>query len=382
VEQHLTWEKLVAYRAGQMTETEAKSVKSHLRQCVGCRELNEIAARLSHLEPIDTGRHRKRHESHLEPETLMMYKKARMSEAETLRIEEHLSKCPECLQMLAQLLKGERLVPTTDEKALLHSLPEPDPDRLATQLLEKAGITSEPAEAEVDLPTMRERMKGAFFAVGEMLTLRGQVARRIAFAIGVLAFAAVFLPYYASSRSDKAAEMGLARLRERYLIPREGFRPAGGFLPSSFSKSRDASRTEIDSKANKHFEQSLRWNSDNAQALHGKAMALYFAGDQSTAEKVLLQLLQNSPDDAVLLNDLGVVAASGGQLEAALHRFDMSLAIAPSFPEAWFNRALALQFLGREQEALKAWEHYKASQEGGDWGDIGEAMAEEIDESE
>ncbi len=52
------------------------------------------------------------------------------------------------------------------------------------------------------------------------------------------------------------------------------------------------------------------------------------------------------------MHNLGVVSASGGQVDAAIVWFDRAIATDPGYAMAYFNRAMALIRLGRRREAM------------------------------
>ncbi len=66
------------------------------------------------------------------------------------------------------------------------------------------------------------------------------------------------------------------------------------------------------------------------------------------------QALVKSPDDAVLLNDLGSAQAACGEHEAALATWRRACTLAPEAPTPWFNLGRNLQLQGASQAAAEA----------------------------
>ncbi len=74
-------------------------------------------------------------------------------------------------------------------------------------------------------------------------------------------------------------------------------------------------------------------------------------GDLAKAEETLVQGLSNEPDDASLINRLGIIYAMSGRTTDALERFERSIALDPTNSEPYRNEAMALHQLGRIAEA-------------------------------
>ncbi len=76
--------------------------------------------------------------------------------------------------------------------------------------------------------------------------------------------------------------------------------------------------------------------------------------DMEWALTVARSKLAHNPDDPTLQNALGVIAGAEGDPARALVHFDRALALCPTYAEAHVNRGLALEILGRTEEALQA----------------------------
>jgi tetratricopeptide (TPR) repeat protein len=104
-----------------------------------------------------------------------------------------------------------------------------------------------------------------------------------------------------------------------------------------------------------------RLTGSDAQMLHARGVALLLTGDVRSALPLLEAATRRKPEDAALQSDLAagyLVAGSGGdraRLRRALAAADVAIALSPSFASAHFNRAVALERLGRREEALAAY---------------------------
>ncbi len=74
-------------------------------------------------------------------------------------------------------------------------------------------------------------------------------------------------------------------------------------------------------------------------------------GDVAKAEDVLGRGIARFPRDAALMDRLGIVTAMSGRTSDALERFDRAIALDPTRPSAYRNKAMALRQLGRTAEA-------------------------------
>lgn len=87
------------------------------------------------------------------------------------------------------------------------------------------------------------------------------------------------------------------------------------------------------------------------------------------------RMLRGAPRNATSLNDRGVLLLAGGEAPAALQAFDDAIALDAGLTAAWFNRALALEALGRGDEARAAWQAYLDRAGDDDAGWVDEARA-------
>ncbi len=89
----------------------------------------------------------------------------------------------------------------------------------------------------------------------------------------------------------------------------------------------------------------------SAQDFHARAIAAERAGDPAGAQRIMDEGLGTHPADAGLHNSAGSLAMRAGDSEAAEARFAAALEREPGNVEFAINRAIALDGLGRSQEA-------------------------------
>ncbi len=90
-----------------------------------------------------------------------------------------------------------------------------------------------------------------------------------------------------------------------------------------------------------------------ARVALGKVLAR--AGRDEEAEPVLLRALELPGIHAEAHFQLGLIAIRRGELDSALRSFEAAVDSDPGHLQAWYNRALALERLGRGDEARAAW---------------------------
>ena len=106
----------------------------------------------------------------------------------------------------------------------------------------------------------------------------------------------------------------------------------------------------------------LRKGSD-ARTLHARGVAALLLGDKQKAIRDLAAAADAEPRNAGYRSDLAAAYLELGQsdgpaLASALQASDRALAIDHDLPEAAFNRALALEKLGRVTAAIEAYDRY------------------------
>lgn len=101
------------------------------------------------------------------------------------------------------------------------------------------------------------------------------------------------------------------------------------------------------------------WERDPARHTSGLVAAFVARGGPGDLDRAG-EVLAQRPVDAPSENDRGVVAHAAGRPTDALRHFDESLRLRPRAAHVWFNRAVALEALGRKAEAATAFQTYLA----------------------
>ena len=108
------------------------------------------------------------------------------------------------------------------------------------------------------------------------------------------------------------------------------------------------------------------WNEPTVEFndLVAEAVKHHEAGRLTEADAIYRAALALSPGHAAVTQNLGVIAATLGQHDAAITRFDEVIAREPAYVSAHYNRAAALQALGRTRDAIKGFSRVCALEPG------------------
>ena len=105
-----------------------------------------------------------------------------------------------------------------------------------------------------------------------------------------------------------------------------------------------------------------------------RAAAEAVLGQVDAAIALLEEATRQAPDRATAWNDLAAVRLLRAQQTSdpasatrALEAADRALALSPRFPEAAYNKALALEAAGRDDDARSAWAAYLAIDPDSEW---------------
>lgn len=93
------------------------------------------------------------------------------------------------------------------------------------------------------------------------------------------------------------------------------------------------------------------------QYLFEQAKEFYEKGDLSAAEQNCRQILSELPENADVLNLLGLTARAKGYPDTAASYFESVLRQNPDLAPVWFNLAEALTALGKYREAVEAYQN-------------------------
>lgn len=101
------------------------------------------------------------------------------------------------------------------------------------------------------------------------------------------------------------------------------------------------------------LERILKAQPGNIAALRLKANNQYMLGDISSAEQILLGLLDRSPNDAEAAYMLGRMYYMDNRAEYALGQFQRVVRVDPKHYKAWDNLGLCYQALGQTDTAIR-----------------------------
>jgi tetratricopeptide (TPR) repeat protein len=100
----------------------------------------------------------------------------------------------------------------------------------------------------------------------------------------------------------------------------------------------------------------LRAEAERLTSFHARGVALLLLGNVNAAVPSLERATRLTPDDAEVWSDLAAARIAAREFSRALTAADRAVALAPSLAAAHFNRALALEYLGRRDEAIRAYQ--------------------------
>ncbi|MDD5299057.1 MAG: tetratricopeptide repeat protein [Gallionella sp.] len=113
-----------------------------------------------------------------------------------------------------------------------------------------------------------------------------------------------------------------------------------------------AARLENWALAEKHFMGALAINKADTYALYNLFKVFKLAGRQDEAMVLLDKVLELEPDNAIALNEKGVILSSQGDIASALRAFDKCIQIDPLLEMGYRNLYAALITCGRYEEAV------------------------------
>jgi len=88
--------------------------------------------------------------------------------------------------------------------------------------------------------------------------------------------------------------------------------------------------------------------------LFNKATELAEQGQLDEALALFQALLKTDSNNATIWNNTGIIQFRQGKYLDAVNAFGQATDIDPQFTNAWFNKSLALVYLGKDIEALRA----------------------------
>jgi tetratricopeptide (TPR) repeat protein len=92
----------------------------------------------------------------------------------------------------------------------------------------------------------------------------------------------------------------------------------------------------------------------DARDLFSEATELVELGRLDEALALFQALLKTDSNNATLWNNIGIILFRQGKYRDAVNSFGQATDVDPEFTNAWFNKSLALIYLGKDTEALRA----------------------------
>jgi anti-sigma factor RsiW len=256
-------------------------------------------------------------------ETLAAYVDGRLSPQERQELEAHLTSCPDCYELVAEVLQ-------TDDG-----------------FRESARLVTGPSRFE---------------------------RRSVFAAASLLAVAASLVMLVLSARSPLTplvSAVGEERLTTA--------RPTGGFKYGPLrspvrGSSPDGGQLRLRAEAARLREQASATGAP--RDLHAWGVAQLIAGDAAGSAATLDSARNASPSVAAYQSDYGAAALTIFQETRqdedgarALEALTRATSLDPKLAEAWFNKALVLEALGHTAEAIQAWSTYLDIDRRSPWSD-------------
>lgn len=131
-----------------------------------------------------------------------------------------------------------------------------------------------------------------------------------------------------------------------------------GFAYAPFSSPRSERRAPVDLALRAEVERLGEGAGTDAGALHARGVALLLTGDHDRALSLLEAATRDDPADASAWSDLSAAYVAAGTIGDRAHLLHAIKAArhAPFSAAAQFNRAVALEHLGRPGEAVSAYQ--------------------------
>jgi tetratricopeptide (TPR) repeat protein len=268
-----------------------------------------------------------------EPEALAAYVDRGLSLAERARVDHHLASCPQCIALLAGVVRTVADV--------LESTPHAEP---AVELASRAAT--------------RRTLVGVLAAAAAVLVI-------------------LVTPSLVRPLLD--GDMGLANLdgvsEQRSVLGRltGGIPHAPLVLPTAGGQVGRAADTDRILLAAAKIRESFGERETPAR-LHDLGLSQLLAGRLDDAAMALLAAAREQPSNARYLNDVAAVQLERARLglrpddlPRALASADRARRLDPSLSEAWFNRALALSALSMTADAKRAWADYLERDANSSW---------------
>ena len=135
---------------------------------------------------------------------------------------------------------------------------------------------------------------------------------------------------------------------------------AVGFVIFTSQKKKEAAmakhKLRIPSKPNQGTRAHVRPNEMPPTSVRDRAAALFSSGRTAEAEAAFCAMLARNPRDVFALYHLALTHYLRNNFAEGLRTIEGAVALAPTFAPNWYCRAMMLQALGRNEDALKCYD--------------------------
>jgi tetratricopeptide (TPR) repeat protein len=334
---------------------------------------------------------------------------ARLTQVQTVWMEQHVQSCERCREELTFIRKIQEVIKTKQEPTPPDQQPEPDVQHISGPLLElyyqgtinpsqREGMHrhlaacndcfhefSSAARASLDMLTEAGqdflKQLDAGKVEGRLAKYRRRFETRPVKNYFVEVLAAARLSWQQLSLTFKLgfavglillAFFGYRKLEMHFLIqkPIEFFtndfiknrfvkngelRPSGGFSVKSFTTKSGETLTAADPAP---FLNALEIQPNHFDLNHMLGTVYFFNGAIDLAETYYQRALALDDNNAEIHNDLSLIHFHRKDFLKALDCLERALALNPQFPEAHFNKAIVLEAMGKADLAIAAWKTY------------------------
>ena len=186
--------------------------------------------------------------------------------------------------------------------------------------------------------------------------------------------------FYLNWQSTKLADKGRLHLAKTYyLTSRNAARPSGGFNYFEFGNSRGEDTSSDSSKI--LLQKAIKTNPNNARGhQYLGTYHLLIDNNLEDARKEYLLAYKLDSTNAIIINDLGVLAMKSQQYTQALDLFTEAIKNNANILEPKYNLALAYQNLEQFDNAKNAWDTYLQHDSTSIWADIARDRLDKLKE--
>ncbi|MGE0886398.1 MAG: CHAT domain-containing protein [Blastocatellales bacterium] len=332
---------------------------------------------------------------HHPPETLIAaYAIGKCSLMEQAEIDEHCFTCEECRTRLSILLRLCATEGSVKEQRELEKLFPLGVETIAqarfpVNHVPSQSLAKDAASFAFASRQSQPKSKGILGTLTDILLPK----HYIALAASILVIAAVGVFYYWHVKINSPVQNSMMAMRRSYRssrplearvteLPYKPYERTRGAAPS-ISESIDVDRDQINYALAELTH--IVASNPTPDARHALGRLYLLLGEFIKAEEQLTEALKSSPQNAKIHADLAAVYYERSKfdpypaLSNALKHYDSAIRIDPQLAEAWFNRALCNEEMGRDESARKDWERYLELDSNSEWAEEAKAHLKKLE---